>query len=365
MKNAPAYDLRADTLPYSTRDIAEALPEFLMARAGHYTPENPIAADMLLANCNLHHLARNYVTGWKGEPPHLTTVRAMGSSDLGIDLVKAWAVVALTRFDESTAGVRRIMDPVPVPKFTPARIPSLSMSDFAAVPEFSDFPMPKVQVSDPLEAAAAVTTQGASLVFSRQAQVNGELGLFTRLVQGLANQAALALAKSVALAIEDTSSLDDGTPMYSTTATIANLATTGQSVNLTALDEAIAKLYRQPTPAGSIAGVSPAFVVVPPELAATAYVSVLAAFGDSTDLRPDRVSVVVLPHLTSTTAWWLMGDPVTAPVLGLLTLEGARSMLTIEQAAAPQGIDGLCLKARLDYRVVRMQRTGIFKNPGA
>ena len=344
----------ATILPFAQRDIRDALPEFLAARAGFGKPEHPAAEEMLGRRMALHQIAANYLTGTRGMPPSEIISRALTSSDFGNDVATAFQRVAVASFDAAVSGYEKLVRRIAVPDFKPARVPTLSVGDFEERPEHSEWTHTAVRAGSVLE-EAGVITQGELVTISRQSLVNDDAGQIAAVARQYGNAASLSVAKAIADVLADTGNLDDASPLFH--ADHSNLLTGGAAPAVSSIDAAMASLYRQPTPAGGISGASPAYLVVPPELAATGYVTMLAIFGDA--VRPDRVETVVLPHLSSTSEWYLMSSPAQAPVLGMLTL-GLGSPLLIERQTETVS-DAVGMKARIDFRIVRLSRTGAVK----
>lgn len=73
--------------------------------------------------------------------------------------------------------------------------------------------------------------------------------------------------------------------------------------------------------------------------------------------------VIVVPHLASASAWYLMGDPATSPTLGLLHLGATPDARTlrIERIPAPMSTDGIGVAVRNEFKISRMSRIGIVK----
>lgn len=248
-----------------------------------------------------------------------------------------------------------------VPDFKPQRIPSLYAADFRDQPEHAQWPHVQIDAGRVLEGQAAVQTKGANVIISRQALLSDSAGQIGAVAASYGNVAALTIASAIAAALSATAVLDDGVALFATSTD--NLVTAGGAPSVTTLSTGATKLWRQVTPVGTLAAVAPAYLVIPPELLADASTALLDMFGDINSAR-GNIDLVVLPHLTSAVEWYLLGRPASAPVLAMLTLDG-ESPLTIERLPSPLGIDGIALRARLDFRILRLSRLGAFKNDGA
>jgi hypothetical protein len=348
------------TLPFPTRVIADALPDVLAARAGLYQPTDPVALEILDRNVSMIDIGAHFVGATRDEPPASIANRMMGSADWGEAQTTALGRVMYASFDATVSGYTDILRTIQVPDFKPQRVPTLHAADFLDQPEFSEWPYVAPVAGQVLDSDEAVQTKGALLVFSRQALLSDSGGQIAMQASAIGNQAALAVAAAVAASLSGTDNLDDAALLFNAAA--GNYVSTGGPPTITTLAEGLAKLWRQPTPALSIAGVAAAFIVVPPELQAIAAAAVLALYGDMNSAR-GHLDIVTLPHLASTTEWYLLGRPLTSPVLGMLTLQGD-SPLMLERVKTPMGIDGMAMRARLDFRIVRLSRIGGLKNHG-
>lgn len=111
--------------------------------------------------------------------------------------------------------------------------------------------------------------------------------------------------------------------------------------------------------------VTPASLVVPPELETTAEKLLSAVQAAKTgDVNPfATLSLIVEPRLTSATAWYLVADTATIDGLEYAYLEGAPG----PQTETRQGfdVDGLEIKIRLDFGAGFVDWRGWHKNAGA
>lgn len=349
--------MQSNILPYSQRDIADALPEFMSVKSGFGKAENPVVIDMLEGWHTLTSIARHYITGTQGEDSASVISRALGSTDFGNDVATSFARIGEAQFSKAFSAYAQVVLDIGVPNFKPPRIANLSVDDFRAMPEFAGWPHAGVKVSAPLEAASAIATSGAGFIISRQAMINDDISAIAAAARQIGNQAALNVAATIASTLESAATLDDGLAFFN--ATTGNLTTVGGTPSVTTFDAGLANLYRRTNASGLVSGVAPRFIVAPPELTTTSMTLMNALYSPGAP----PLSVVVLPHLTDTFAWYLLPDPSVTPVLGLLHLEHA-SPLTIERVPVPMAQDGIAVKARLEFRIVRMSRYA-YKNDGA
>lgn len=353
-QRAPAVHTRG--FPYSTRDCGEALPEFIRGRMGGKV-EHPVAAAMLDCSMTLMGLARHYAQADAGEPDHVVLNRALGASDFGNHLVTSVYANATHTFAEAASGFRRICLPLRVRDFKPQRFGSLSLADFGLVPEFAEFQTVSTAAGSVID-EDSIATQGANFLISRQAIINDDAGSIAAMTRAIGTQAALAVASEVASKLSDTGNLDDGAALCNDTA-LNRYNTSGTAPSVADTDAALKLLWTQPTPAGSISGCAPRYLVAPPALHATAQTLVTAIFGDPPGAIGRPVDLIILPHLPSDAEWYWLADPQISPVLGLATL--GESPLLVERVPLPPNRDGIALKARLDFRVLRLSRIGVVK----
>ncbi len=354
-------------LPYSCRDIAGSLGELFLEQAGVRRADNPVASHLAHEGVDLAKLARHWlaphygVDELRGAPTPVILGRALGVDDFVSALTSGWHDVVRATFNEAISGYRSLLREIPVKNFLPQHIPTFNgISALVEMPEFGEWGYGSLTASSVLE-DTQVTTYGLQFTVSRQSLVNDQVREITAMMAELANIAALHVAASVASALEGT--LAGGGDYFH--ADYSNLLTGGSAgaPSVTTFDAAAALLWRMPV-GSHIAGTAPRYIVGPPEMHGTARVLAAAIYdpnGSPGSLPQGRFDVVVLPHLASTTYWYLMGDPQTAPALALLHLEGSSELAMLEQIPTPPQKDGLTFRLRTDYKVARISRTGAVK----
>lgn len=373
MSYRPGYDPRPaqipGLIPYSCRDVQEGLGDFFRLQTGARV-ENPypVAEFMASEGVGMDRLARHWlaphmdVDYLRGAPKAEVITRAMGSSDFVSALTSGWHDVVSTTFNERISGFRQLLRDWPVRDFRPQYIPNFGgISDLQALTEHGEYTYGVLAPSSVLE-DVSITTRGLAFTVSRQALINDAAQEITAAMMALGNAAALSLANAVATALQDTSNLDDGTPMFD--ATKSNYLAAGSGggePSMTTLDAAAALLWRMPV-GDLIAGCAPRFIVTAPERAYTAKVLSVATFdpaGSAGTVPQGRFDNVILPHLTDVNDWYLMPDPAAAPVLALLRLSGSSSLVYLEQINTPIGRDGIAFKLRTDFAIARVSRFAV------
>lgn len=345
--------------PHSTRDINEALAETLLARIGVGDTLSVCAWDLMDRNMSFQRLAAHYCGAKITDAMPMMVERALGTTDFGTDVVTALSAVAFASYDAAATNTLRLLRTILVPNFQAVRIGALGVSDLQLMPEHAEWPQGLLSVRGSLE-AVAIETHALQLRITRQALINDEQQLLALTMQSLGNAAALTLSARLAAALENGDTLADGRTFFNTTD--ANILNGASLLGVVSHAAATTRLWRQATSSGSIVGIGPRFLVVPPELEADARALIVALYGSSS-AAAGRLDIVICPHLSATSTWYYVADPAFAPTLALLTLGPLPSSrpLLIERAVPTIAIDGLALNVMLDARIARMSRVGIVK----
>lgn len=372
---ASDYRPPAGFLPYATRDVAEALPDFFRMQIGvPVRNANPIAESMVEDGVGLAKLARHWLAPYfpaddlRAAPNADVIVRAVGTSDFQVALTSGWNSVVQSTFNEQISGFRAILRDMAVRDFNLQNTPDFGgIGVLKEMPEHAEWKNAALYASTVLE-QVRIGTHGIQFTVSRQALINDAIGEVTAAVRQLSNVAALHLAASVASTLEDTTTLSDGSQYFATAKNnLVQLASGGGAPSVTTLDTAGVKLWRRAV-GDHIAGVAPRYLVCPPEISHTARVLAAATWdpaGTAGTVPQGRFDVVTLPHLSNTADWYLLGDPAFAPALALMRLAGSRDLVTMEQINTPINHDGLTYRLRLDFKVARVSRVGAVKIKGA
>ena len=148
-------------------------------------------------------------------------------------------------------------------------------------------------------------------------------------------------------------------------ATHGNLAGAGAVPSVTTLATARTAMRRQKDAMGTILGIEPKMLLVPPELETTAQqlVAQLSA-AQTSNVNPfsGQLEVVTEAGLANTTAWYLLGDPAQVQGLTYAYLEG-RSAPSVENR---DGWDTLGMEFRLVWAVgaAFVETASWYRNPG-
>lgn len=206
-----------------------------------------------------------------------------------------------------------------------------------------------------------ITTFGKIFGMTRQMLVNDDLGAFADVSRELGLSAARLEAEVLANLVNSNPAMSDGKAVFH--ADHKNLGA-GAALSEASLSAARLAMAKQVGLAGELIDVTPAFLVVAPELQ-TAAEKILAAIqpANSESVNPfaGKLQLVVDRRLTAS-AWYLVASPGLVPSLEFAYLEGA---------AGPQfetelgfDVDGLRIKVRVDFGAGWTDHRGWYKNPG-
>jgi len=208
-----------------------------------------------------------------------------------------------------------------------------------------------------------IGTFGVITGWARQAWVNDDLGAFAGVTSRMGTAAAAFEAKTLVQLLEANPGMDDGKALFH--ADHGNLAASGGALAEGTLSAARLAMRKQTGLSGERIDVTPASLVVPPELETTAEKLLSAVQAAKTgDVNPfSTLGLIVEPRLASATAWYVVADTATIDGLEYAYLEGAPG----PQIETRQGfdVDGLEIKIRLDFGAGFVDWRGWYKNAGA
>lgn len=212
-----------------------------------------------------------------------------------------------------------------------------------------------------------LATYGRIISITRQAIVNDDLGAFAELPAKFGRAAADLESDIVWGIITANAALSDNVALFH--ASHGNLAASGAAISVNALGAARAAMRVQKSLDGNLINVSPAYLLVPAaqELLAQQYTSADFVSAKSSDTNPFKgtLQVIAEPRLdaASTTAWYLAADPMQIDTVEYAYLEGNQGVYLENDMGFE--IDGMQIKARLDFAAKAIDYRGLFKNPGA
>lgn len=245
-----------------------------------------------------------------------------------------------------------------------ARVALSEAGNLELVPEGGQFP------HDSLGEASArtkVATYGKLFSLTRQAIINDDLGLFSKIATKYGSAAKRLVNKMVYAQLTGNVKMQDNIALFDTKH--GNVAGTGEALSVTAIAKAITAMRRQKGITGDATlNITPKYLVVPPELEMTAYQivnSTAAVDGvNSGVVNPykGRFVVVADAELTDPDAWYLVADASQHDTIEVTYLNGVET----PRLETRQGfdVDGIEYKVAFDCGVSALDFRGVFKNAG-
>jgi len=218
--------------------------------------------------------------------------------------------------------------------------------------------------------AESLATYGRIVGITRQVIINDDLGAFTRIPAGFGVAAATLESDTVWGIITSNPAMGDGVALFH--ANHANLNTgSGSALGLTGLGAGMAAMAKQKGLDGATTlNVQARYLAVPVALQLTAFQLVAAnlAPAQTANVVPEYIRAltpVAEPRLdaASTTAWYLLASPDQIDTIEYAYLEGQDGVY-IETRQGFE-VDGVEIKARLDFGAKAIDWRGMQKNAGA
>lgn len=216
-------------------------------------------------------------------------------------------------------------------------------------------------------ARTKVATYGKLFSLTRQAIINDDLGLFSKIATKYGSAAKRLVNKMVYAQLTGNVKMQDNVALFD--AKHGNVATTGEALSVKAIAKAITAMRRQKGITGEATlNITPKYLVVPPELEVTAYQivnSTAAVDGvNSGVVNPykGRFIVVSDAELTDPDAWYLVADATQHDTIDVTYLNGVET----PRLETRQGfeVDGIEYKVAFDVGVDAIDFRGLYKNAG-
>lgn len=216
-------------------------------------------------------------------------------------------------------------------------------------------------------ARTKVATYGKLFSLTRQAIINDDLGLFSKIATKYGSAAKRLVNKMVYAQLTGNVKMQDNVALFD--AKHGNVAGTGEALSVKAIAKAITAMRRQKGIQGEATlNITPKYLVVPPELEMTAYQivnSTAAVDGVNSGVAnpyKGRFIVVADAELTDPDAWYLVADATQHDTIEVTYLNGVET----PRLETRQGfdVDGIEYKVAFDCGVSALDFRGVFKNAG-
>jgi hypothetical protein len=215
-----------------------------------------------------------------------------------------------------------------------------------------------------------LATYGRIVSITRQVIINDDLSAFTRIPAGFGVAAATLESDTVWGIVTSNANMGDGVALFH--ASHANLNSGGGSaLALAGLGTGMAVMAKQKGLDGiTVLNVQPRHLAVPVALQLTAFQLVAAnlAPAQSANVVPDYIRAltpIAEPRLdaASATAWYLLASPDQIDTIEYAYLEGQDGVYI--ETRQGFDVDGVEIKARLDFGAKAIDWRGMQKNAGA
>lgn len=317
----------------------------------------------------------------RGMAPFEIATRALHStSDFANVLLDAANKRLRTAYAENTPSYQRWARRAPnAPDFKNINVIQLSNApDLQKVLEGGEFK--QGAMSDGKE-TYTVSTYGRIIGISRQSIINDDMAAFDRIPVALAMAGRRLENRTVYGLFETNAAMSDTGALFNATAVTtagghANYSTgTGSALSLTQLGTSRAAMRIQKGYQNEELNIAPAFLIVPAALEQLAYQYTSSQYvpasstsvnefrqGGRTQLEP--IVEAYLDGLTNgTTAWYLAADPNQVDTVEWCYLDGNEGLYLESQVGFD--VDGIRLKARLDFACAPIDWRGLYRNKGA
>lgn len=248
------------------------------------------------------------------------------------------------------------------------------VGEFIEVPEGAEL---KHDVSrDEKLPTRKLRTYGRQFTLSRQAFINDDIDLVTRIPARYAASARKTINKQVYQILVSNAAIYDGTPLFS--ATHKNLIGVGTGITQAAMQKMILALQSQTDPFGEAIIIRPATIVVPAGMAFDIYTlfnsPTINTGGNTQAVNPlyryaNQIKVVEDPTINvlcggfgNQMPWFLFGAEEDTDFIEVDYLNG-QEIPTIRRMEAP-GTLGFIWDIYLDWGISVMDFRGAIKNPG-
>ena len=248
----------------------------------------------------------------------------------------------------------------------------IQLSDIAALQKTNENgEFVRIYLGDSKE-SYALTTWGGIVPITRKIVINDDLQALTRIPAGLGIAAATLESDAVWAVITANANMADGVPLFH--GTHKNLTATNALAAVANITAARKAMRKQTAPKGTILNLIPKFLIIPAALEGIAVQITnpinLAATASSADVPAFVRAMVpiVEPRLDAVasvgdTNWYTAADPSSIDTIEYCYLEGQQGVY-IETRQGFE-VDGVEIKARLDFAAAAIDYRGLQKNTAA
>lgn len=212
-----------------------------------------------------------------------------------------------------------------------------------------------------------LATYGKVIGLTRQAIINDDLSAFTRIPAMFATAAANLESDTVYGILTANAALADSVALFHATHT--NYTSSGTVISIDSLGVAKKLMRLQKTIKSVVMNLTPKYLIVPAAIENVAWQFVTPDYFPATaaTVNPFRgqLQLIVEPRLdaNSATAWYLAADNNQIDTVEYCYLEGNNGVYI--ETRQGFDVDGMEIKARLDFAAKAIDYRGLYKNVGA
>ena len=225
-------------------------------------------------------------------------------------------------------------------------------------------------IPDAVKNAISATRKGNIFSLTPEVLINDDTGQINDMAFALGAAGPRTIDRAVFALIEANPTMSDGYALFSTDH--GNLAGTGVVPSVAAIEAARVAMAAQTAPGADaeILDIRPAIAVGPTALGGQLRVINDAQYDPDTAnklQRPNMVrglfrDIVDSPRLSSAIAYYLFADPMLAPVIEVVFLNGQREPRIVQEEAFRTG--GLSWRVEMPFGVGAIDFRGAYKQPG-
>lgn len=218
----------------------------------------------------------------------------------------------------------------------------------------------------------SVLTYARKVAITRQVIINDDLRAIDRLASGFGASANRLENRTTYAILTANAQMADGVELFDA-ATHKNYTSSGTAISATSLGVGRTLMRKQKGLQNEELNIAPAFLIVPPSLEQVAYQYTSAQYvpAKSSDVNEFRAGgrtalepiVEAVLEGNSATAWYLAADGSQVDTVEYCYLDGSEGAYL--ETGMDFDIDGMVMKARLDFAAKDIDHRGLYKNVGA
>ncbi len=273
-------------------------------------------------------------------------------------------------YEENNPSYRQWARRAPnAPDFRSIDVIQLSaMPDLLKVNEAGEF---KYGTASDGKVSYSVVTYGRIIGISRQTLINDDLRALERITTGFAGSAARLENRTAYSILTANAALPDSVALFH--AAHANLAASGAAISVTSLGAGRSAMRKQKGLQSEELNLAPRFLIAPTAQEQLAYQFTSNQFvpAKSSDVNEFRAGgrtalepiIEAVLDGTSSTNWYLAADNAQVDTVEYCYLDGAEGVQMSSRIGFT--VDGVEMKASLDFAAAAIDYRGLYSNPGA